>query len=293
MRGYILIILAGILWGTTGTSQALAPQGATPLAVGALRLLVGGGALLILSASRGEFTSLRSWIQPATLMAGISAALYQLTFFAGVALTGVAVGTIVAIGSAPIFTGILGYTVRGEKLSRNWFIATGLAVIGCVLLAFSGNETMQVNPIGMLLALGAGLSYALFTLANKKLIEQHKPDAAMAVSFSIGAILLLPILFFVDISWVVTPNGLAVILHLGLLATGLSYMLFGRGLQLLPVSTVGTLTLVEPLTATLLGIFLLGEQLTTMAFIGIATLFAGLVVLVLRPTRKLSHAASA
>jgi drug/metabolite transporter, DME family len=286
MRGYILMIFAGILWGTTGTSQALAPEGATPLAVGALRLLVGGGALLALAASRGEFTSLRSWLQPATLMAGITAALYQLTFFAGVALTGVAVGTIVAIGSAPIFTGILGYSVRGEKLSQNWFIATGLSVAGCVLLAFSGNETMQVNPFGMLLALGAGLSYALFTLANKTLIEEHKPDAAMAVSFSIGALLLLPILFFVDTSWVFTLGGIAVTLHLGLLATGLSYMLFGRSLQILPVSTVGTLTLVEPLTASLLGIFLLREPISLMAFVGIAILFAGLVVLVLRPTRK-------
>ena len=278
MRGYILIILAGFLWGTTGTSQALAPQGATPLAIGTMRLLVGGGALLLLSLMRGEITSLKGWLQPMTFVAGVSAALYQLTFFAGVALTGVAVGTIVAIGSAPIFTGILGYFGRGEELRQRWFIATSLAIIGCVLLIFSGNESVEINPLGILLSLGAGLSYAAFALGNKKLVQEHKPDAAMAVSFSMGALILLPTLFFVDMAWVATSGGLIVSLHLGLIATGLAYMLFGRALQTLPVSAAGTLALVEPLTATLLGIFLLGEQLTPLALLGIVTLFIGLLL---------------
>lgn len=277
MRGIILILLAAVLWGTTGTSQALAPPGATPLAIGAMRLLVGGGALMLLAVSRGEITSYKGWMQPMTLVAGVSAALYQLTFFAGVALTGVAVGTIVGIGSAPIFTGLLGYFVRGEKLRQRWFVATGMAIIGCVLLVFSGNDTVEVNPLGILLSLGAGLAYATFTLGNKKLIEDHQPDAAMAVSFSIGALILLPTLFFVDMAWVATSGGMIVVLHLGLIATGLAYMLFGRGLQTIPVSTAGTLALAEPLTATLLGIFLLGEQLTPIALFGIVILFVGLL----------------
>ncbi|MDQ7025204.1 MAG: EamA family transporter [Anaerolineae bacterium] len=278
MRGTILIALAAVLWGTTGTSQALAPQGATPLAIGAMRLLVGGGALMLLSVSRGEITAYKGWLQPRTLLAGVSAALYQLTFFAGVALTGVAVGTIIAIGSAPIFTGILGYFGRGEALRQRWFVATGMAIMGCVLLAFSGNDTVEINPLGILLSLSAGLSYAAFALGNKKLIENHQPDAAMAVSFSIGALILLPTLFFVDVSWATTPGGMVIILHLGLIATGLAYMLFGRGLQTIPVSTAGTLALAEPLTATLLGIFVLGEQLTPLALFGILILFVGLLL---------------
>jgi len=286
MRGTILIILAAVLWGTTGTAQALAPAGASPLAIGTLRLLVGGGALLMLAFHRGYFISLEGWLQPATVLAGVSVALYQLAFFAGVALTGVAVGTIVAIGSAPIFTGILGYVVRGEVLHRRWFIATGLAILGCVLLVLSGDNTMVVDPLGVLLTLGAGLSYALFALGNKTLVVQHPPDAAMAVSFSLGALLLLPTLLFVDTAWALTPNGLVVVLHLGLITTGLAYVFFGRGLQIVPIATAGTLSLAEPLTATLLGIFLLGERLTPLAFWGIATLFAGLVVLVMPQNRK-------
>jgi DME family drug/metabolite transporter len=295
MSAYWLIIFAAMLWGTTGTSQALAPEGATGLTIGTMRLVVGGLALLAIALSQGKLQWSRAWLRWETLVAGLMMALYQVVFFIGVGLTGVAVGTIVGIGSAPIFAGIFGYFFQSEKLSKRWLIATALAILGCLILVFSGNEEMKVDPLGMLLALGAGLSYAIFTLVNKRLIEDFPSDAAMAVSFSLAALLLLPSLFFVssdgelllqpslffvNTAWIASTSGLLVILHLGLLATGLSYFLFGRGLMTVPVSTTGTLTLFEPLTAALLGIFLLGESLSVMAFVGIAVLFAGLAVLV-------------
>jgi drug/metabolite transporter, DME family len=280
MRAYCLIIVAAMLWGTTGTSQALAPEGVTGMAIGTMRLLVGGLALLAIALWQDKLQWTKDWLRWETALAALMMALYQVCLFNALHLTGVAVGTIVGIGSAPIFTGILAYFFGGETLSKRWFIATTLAILGCLMLAFSGNETMQVNPFGMLLALGAGLSYAIFTLVNKRLIQDFPSDAAMAVVFCLAALLLLPTLFFVNTAWIMTPNGLLVVLHLGLLATGLSYVLFGRGLQTVPVSTTGTLTLFEPLTAALLGIFLLGENLSLMAFIGIAVLFAGLAVLV-------------
>lgn len=282
MSGYWLIIFAAMLWGTTGTSQALAPEGVNSLAIGTMRLLVGGLGLLVFALfPERKLKWTRNWLRWETAVAGLMMAIYQVVFFIGVGLTGVAVGTIVGIGSAPIFAGMLGYFFGGEKLSQRWFIATGLAILGCIILVFSGDATMQVNPLGMLLALGAGLSYAIFTLVNKRLIADFPSDAAMAVSFCLGTLLLLPTLFFVNTSWIATPNGLLIVLHLGLLATGLSYLLFGRGLKTVPVSTTGTLTLFEPLTAALLGVFLLGETLSLIAFIGIAILFTGLLVLVL------------
>jgi DME family drug/metabolite transporter len=286
MRGYFLIILAAILWGTTGTSQALAPTEASPLAIGTMRLLIGGAALFVVAFSRGELRWHSDWLRRETFFAALSAALYQLTFFAAVSLTGVAVGTILAIGSAPIFTGILGYSFEGELLHRRWWIATGLAISGGTLLVLTGDETTQVNPLGMLLALGAGFSYAVFTLSNKRLVALFSPDAAMAVSFTLGAILLSPTLLLVNISWIVSFGGAAVVLHLGLVATGLSYMLFGRGLKTVPVSTVGTLTLAEPLTASLLGIFLLGETLNILGLTGIFILFLGLLILVARRPKQ-------
>jgi DME family drug/metabolite transporter len=286
--GAFYVIGAAVLWGTTGTSQALAPAGATPFAVGALRILIGGLALLALARVRHAGGSLRRWPPLLTLFAGLTTALYQITFFGGVARTGVAVGTMVAIGSVPIWTGILGAVFEGERPSVRWLAATVIAIIGCVLLVYSGGANVAIDLLGVALSLGAGLSYAAFTTANKRLLVTHTSDAAMAASFCIGALLLFPFLLTTDTTWVWTVGGSVVVLHLGLIATGLSYALFGRGLRTVPVSVVGTLTLAEPLTAAALGLLLLREHIPTLGIFGMVLIFGGLALLAVRPRRAVA-----
>src|SRR5690554_4610461 len=99
----VFVVIAAMLWGTTGTSQALAPQGATSLAIGAVRLSLGGLILLAFALFRGSLKGLKGWPILPTIIAAASVALYQPFFFAGVSQTGVAVGTMVAIGSSPVF----------------------------------------------------------------------------------------------------------------------------------------------------------------------------------------------
>ncbi|MCD6580689.1 MAG: EamA family transporter [Desulfuromusa sp.] len=283
--GHWFVIGAALLWGTTGTAQAFAPAGFDPKVIGALRLLVGGTALLLLVIKRKEFGGFRSWLQLPVLLAAAFTASYQLCFFAAVAKTGVAIGTIVGIGSAPIAGGILGLIFLGERPGRRWLLATILAIIGCTLLSFSG-ENVAIDPIGILLALGAGLSYAAYTLMIKKLLDKHAPNAIMAAVVCIGAVLLSPALINIDFDWLLQPRSIAVILHLGLATMALSYWLFVRGLQSVQVATAVTLSLAEPMTAATLGILVLGEQLNTQAFFGISLIFAGLVVLMLKGRRK-------
>jgi DME family drug/metabolite transporter len=205
-------------------------------------------------------------------------AVYQLCFFAAVARTGVAVGTIVAIGSAPILAGFLGLIVRGERPSLRWLVATVLAIMGCSLLAIAGSS-VTIDLGGIVLALGAGAAYAVYTLASKNLVTLHPPDAVTAVVFCLGALFLSPLLFTSDLSWLAQPRGVAVALHLGLVATAASYGLFVRGLMQVPTATAVTLSLAEPLTAGALGVLLLGEQLTSVAGLGTVLLFAGLALL--------------
>ena len=274
-----LVLAAGVLWGTTGTAQALAPPGAQPATVGALRLLIGGGALLALALIRGSLRGVKRWSALATGIAALSVAAYQVFFFSGVARTGVALGTVVGIGSSPIWAGLLGRLIRGESLSRRWIVATALAIAGASLL-LAGGKDLQVDGPGVLMALAAGLTYALYTLAGKHLLDTQPPDAVIAVIFSLAAVLLLPILLTADLTWAIsTARGLAVVLHLGLVATAASYVLFARGLQALPASTAVTLSMAEPLTAGALGFILLGERLLPLAMVGAAFLFAGLLIL--------------
>lgn len=279
-HGILLILLAAILWGTTGTSQALAPSGAHPLTIGALRLAVGGGALLLLAVTRGLITR-RCFSNPGiTLLAALLVASYQLAFFKAVAVTGVAVGTMVAIGSGPLFAGLFSLIFHAERPDRRWLIATTLAVVGLLMLFIPApGSVTEVKTAGVLLALAAGASYAGYAMAIKLLLPGNSSDAVIAVVFTLGGILLVPLLFDSNLGWSVTPGGVVVILHLGLVATALAYLLFARGLRSVPSVYAVTLSLAEPLTAATLGILLLRERLTVTAAIGMSLVLAGLVVL--------------
>ena len=280
--GALFVIAAATLWGTTGTAQALAPQGAGPLAIGTLRMLVGGAGLLAFALWRGKrlaaLGGVHAWPWKPIGLAAVCMAAYQVLFFSGVARTGVAVGTIVGIGSSPILAGALAFVFRGERPGWKWVIATALAVAGGSLLA-SGSGGLHVELLGLLLAIGAGGAYATFILVSKGLLEGSSSEMALAVIFCLGALLLLPLLLTQNMAWLLQPRGLAVALHLGLVTVGVGYTLFWAGLRRVPVAMAGTLTLAEPLTAGMLGVLVLGEHLTLTAGLGIGLILVGLVVL--------------
>ena len=218
-------------------------------------------------------------------LAALFIAGYQLFFFTAVVKTGVAIGTIVGIGSAPIAGGLLGFLFRGEELGRRWFLATGLAISGCALLSLTGDAAVTVDSVGMLLAVGAGACYAAFTLVLKALLPDNPAVSVIAVIFCLGALLLTPLLLTADSEWLLQPRAMFVVLHLGVAATAFPYLLFAWGLRTTPVSTATTLSLAEPVTAAALGFALLGEKVNLQTGIGIVLVFAGLVVLI--RTRRL------
>ena len=277
-KGERYVLAAALLWGTTGTAQAFAPEGAQPAVIGAVRLAIGGFALLALASARGVLKDLRAWPLMPTMLGALCMAAYQVFFFEAITKTGVAVGTIVAIGSAPLFAGALGFLVRRETPGLRWMIATLLAVAGCMLLTVPKAE-VSVNPFGIGLALGAGITYATCTVAAKGLLEKRPADAVMAVLFCLAAVLLSPLLVLGDLTWLAQGRGIVVALHLGLVATAAAYTLFARGLEAVPVATSVTLGLAEPFTAAVLGVVLLAERLTGAVLLGAGLILAGLVML--------------
>ncbi len=278
-RGVWLILAAAVLWGTTGTSQALAPEGSSPAAIGALRLLLGGSALAVSAYLRGGLRR-HSWPVVQTLAAGAFIALYQISFFGAVAKTGVAVGTIVAIGSSPVFAGILEYLFRRKKPGRRWYLSTFVAVSGCLLLLLQSGD-VRVDSLGILLALTAGFSYASYALGIKMLLLGRSAEDVTAVVFCLGALFLLPVLFKADLQWLGQVNGWLMMLHLGLIATALSYWLFASGLATVPASTAVTLSLAEPMTAAVLGVLVVGERLNVTAGCGLVLILSALLLLIL------------
>ncbi len=277
-RGPWLVLLAACLWGTNGTAQALAPPAALPVIIGTVRIVVGGFTLLLIALIRHSLRDSHRWPLWPTLLCALCMAAYQMFFFTGVARSGVAIGTIIGIGSTPILAGPLGYLVRGERPSRRWVIATALGIIGCALLITAG-EQIHLDLWGIFLVICAGGSYAIFATVSKGLIEEHAPEAVMAVTFCLGACFVMPLLVTADLKWLAQPAGYLVILYLGVITAGLAYTFFSRGLHLVPVATAASLTLGEPLTAGLLGVLFLRETVTTLAGFGIILIFTGLIVL--------------
>lgn len=285
-RAERLVLLSAVLFGTTGTAQALGPDETTPLTVGAARIAIGGAALVALALLTKKLRDGIHWAPGPAIAGGLGVAGYQLCFFAAVDATGVAIGTVVALGSGPAFAGLFGLALRGERPTRRWAAATVLAIAGAALLVLAGGGAADVDPAGVVLALGAGASYGLYTVTSKTLLDAgHSPEGVMAVAFGLSAILLAPILAIGDTAWLSEPGGVALVAYLGLVPTALAYVLFARGLERLPAASVATLTLAEPLTAATLGVVLLGERPGAVAGLGALLVLSGLLVLAGRPRR--------
>jgi DME family drug/metabolite transporter len=191
----------------------------------------------------------------------------------------VALGTIVGIGSGPLFAGLIHLARRRGELSRAWVAGTGLTVVGTALLAARGRGDAAADLVGLACMAGAGLSYAVYADAAKHAIERGLDSTgAMAGIFGVGALLTAPLLALEPLGWLGTARGAALALHLGLLTIALAYWLYGWGLHHLQVPTVVTLTLAEPLTASVLGMVVLGERLGLLGWAGALGVAAGLVV---------------
>lgn len=274
---YFLVLLAAVLWGTTGTAQTYLPQNAQPLTIGASRLAIGGFSLLIIMILMKKI-NFRTWPWKITIVAALCMALFQPLFFTSVRVTGIAIGTVVAIGSAPIFSGLIEWFYLKLRPSRAWIMATALSVIGCSLL-FLNKDALTVNPLGVTLSLIAGFVFAIYTIVSKALLVKVEAIPAVAMTFSISAIMLMPFLFIFDSSWVTEPENIGTILYLGFMTTSVAYILYLKGLQKVPSSSAVTLSLGEPLTAAVLSVFIVGEVLSAVSWVGVLLLLGGIVVL--------------
>lgn len=287
----IAILAAAMLFGTTGTFQALGPSGTTPLSIGVMRMVIGGTGLALLAFLLAARHARRSpapcpplGIRPLSLMVltGLCLALYQPLFFLGTERNGVAVGTVVALGSAPILAGLLEWALTRRMPTTTWMAATALATAGVVLLGFGGSAggAGGTDGLGLLGSIGAGASFAVIANAQRRLLDAGWDPftvvGAMGASSAVVSALAVP---FVDLAWMQTPAGLVMALWLGLATISVAYVLFTWGLSGLTAATAATLTLGEPLTAAVLGIVVLDERLSILAIVGLAVLGAGLALL--------------
>jgi DME family drug/metabolite transporter len=272
------VLTSAILFGTVGTAIAYAPANAGGSALGIGRLAIGALLLLIFMPVFGGkrtnfFVHAR---KKSVFFMAIGAAAFQPFFFSATTSNGVALSTLLAVGCIPIFTGILSAIIFHERFSTLWFAATALAIFG-LALRFSGEIKVE-STFGIFMAFGAGLSVAIYVNAAKiALRSQENPIELTSTAYLIGSLFLIPLIFSEDLSWLGSLRGFAVVFYLGAITMALANIFQIYGLRKMSPSSAGTLALAEPLTATVLGITLLNESLTTVSFIGLALVSAALI----------------
>jgi DME family drug/metabolite transporter len=299
--GSACVLVAAVLWGTTGTAAALAPEVGS-LAVGAAAM--GGGGLLQAAAALRIMRAHRAGLaeQSRTLaVAAAAVAVYPLAFYSSMRLAGVAVGTVVSIGSAPVVAALIERVVDGQPLSRRWAAGTTAGVLGVLALAVSrtgeaehATGTSGAHPVlGIALGLLAGLTYALYSWGAARMMRSGLPSRpVMGATFGLGGVLLLPVLLLTGAPIVETGHNLAVVAYLALVPMFIGYVLFGRGLSAVSASTATTLSLLEPAVAAVIAVLVLHEALPALGWVGMAILLASLVLLTADSRRQHQNIAS-
>jgi len=284
MKGIILIIAGAFCFSTSGFTQAMAPEGATPYVVGALRMLIAGLALFLWCARRKMLPQQGGWPLKNMTLAISGLTLCQFFFFQGLLVTGVAVGTVVTLGFAPIAAALLGWIFLEEKPIRAWYPATALAIFGLIYLNWAGSG--EINPLKILPSLLAGFSYALYLVSSKPLTQSNPPETVMMLICLISGLCMLPTFIFYPIDWVFTSCGILVALNLGVVTSAMAFTLTLAGLRTVPTCTASTLGLIEPLSAAALGFIALGEPVNTFSIIGLSCILGSALLLTFFSTRK-------
>jgi DME family drug/metabolite transporter len=214
---------------------------------------------------------------------------YQVCYFWGVAKTSVAVGSLVAICSAPLVMIVLGAVLLGERVTGRTAAALAAGVTGAALLSL-GPHGPGTLPRGFLagvgLALGAGLLYAVYAVVVKDVGERLPPLPIAAFTFGVAALVLAPALATERVA--AGPAAWALLAYLGLVPTALAYILYVVGMRTTPVGISGVLGLVEPLTATLIGVAFFGDRLGAPGLVGAGLLLGAVAALALRPAGRRS-----
>lgn len=289
--GGLAVLLASLLWATTGTAAAMAPE-VGALTIGAASMGIGG--LLQYAVAARLVRRHRRALTAQTrllLLSAVAVAVFPLAFYSSMRYAGVAVGTVVTIGSAPPAAALIERVMDGTPLDRRWALGTVLGLGGVLALSVARSGEGGAGPgadagpiVGIGLGLLAGSSYALYSWGVGRIIRTGVPGrAAMGATFGIGGLVLLPVLAAGAHTIFASSGNLAVVTYLALVPMFVGYLLFGHGLARVSASTATTISLAEPAGAAMIAVLVLHERLSALGWVGVFLLFVSLVVTVSTP----------
>lgn len=282
-RGPALIFVTGCLWGSIGLFiRLMSDAGASAALISFLRMAFAFVILAIVTVARSGVSAFR--VSGRTLL--FSAALglvchgvYNVFYSWAVTLTGVTVSAVL-LRIAPVFTAVISVLCFHEKITRHKYLALAINVVGCVLAATGGQfDGALLSLTGILCGLAAGLCYALSAIFGRLAGENSDPFVVSTYSYLFAAVFLGVFLK----PWAqpirVTPTILGLGFLYALIPTAIAYLLYYRGLQQIRESSkVPVLASMETVVAAVIGVLVLGEELSLVHYLGIAIVMVSIVM---------------
>jgi drug/metabolite transporter, DME family len=221
------------------------------------------------------------------LLGGLAVAVFPMALYTSMRLAGVAVGTVVSIGSAPLASALTERMIDHHRLTARWMSGAALGLAGIVALCLAqatephpGHASAWPTILGVALGLAAGTTYAIYAWAAHHLIGRGvAARAAMGSVFGLGGLLLLPVLLATGAPLAASWANAAVGGYMAVVPMFTGYLLFGWALARVSASTATTLSLLEPAVATILAVTVVGERLPAAGWAGLALIAGCLIVL--------------
>jgi drug/metabolite transporter, DME family len=295
LLGAALVLGAASFWATFGIfAKHLYAAGFEPLELASVRATVGfaGFALYLLPRLLTRPASLRIGPRGLGFFAAYGIfgyALFTLVFFASLERSSVSIA-VALLYTAPAFVVLMSAVVWRERVGHVRLIALALVLVGVLLVTGAAGAllsgTAGLPPAALAFGVGAGATYALYTMFSKVATERYGPAASLFWSFAFASLALAlaappwqPILR--------APEHVVALLALGIVPTLIPYALYLRGLRELRASTAAMLASVEPVVAALFAALLLHERLGVLQAVGMALVVAAAILLSRRTWHQL------
>lgn len=282
--GPVLIILAGIFWGSMGIFvRRLGTYGFSPIQIVCLRVSLAALVFCIIQLfvdRKGFRIALRD--VPLFLGLGLGSILFfTVCYFTAISMMSLSTAAIL-LYTSPIWIMLMSLLFFRERLTMRKVIALLLAFGGCVLV--SGISGGGITLLGLLVGLGSGIGYGLYSILGTIALRRYSPYTVTTWTFIIAAfgsiVISQPADMAVKISAAPSVLGLWGFTLLTALVTAvIPFLSYTFGLRRVEASKAGILATVEPMVATLFGIFVFSEPLTLISAIGVLLILAAVVIL--------------
>lgn len=282
-KSYLLVAAGAACWGTLGAiTTVLFQQGLAPLTVANFRILLTAviiGIYLLLFRRQDLILKKGNW----PLLAGaglVSVCLFNLAYINAINLTTI-VTAVMLLYTAPVFVTIVSRILFKEPVTLQKTIALALTLLGCCLVVEAYDITkLKLNVVGLLVGLGAGFTYGMYSIFSKKALNELSPWTTVFYSFAFGTVFIS----FWGQPWkhmalFQQPKIAGFVFLLALLPTVLAYALYTTGLQRVETSKAAIIATVEPVVAVLLAALLFNESLALGQSLGILMVLSSVVLI--------------